>query len=29
MINQAIWIGKILADMHMKQNEPTQTCVYI
>ena len=23
-INQAIWIKKILADLHMKQNEPTQ-----
>ena len=23
-INQAIWIRKILADLHMKQNEPTQ-----
>ncbi|WJZ98853.1 hypothetical protein VitviT2T_017352 [Vitis vinifera] len=23
-VNQAIWIRKILADLHMKQNEPTQ-----
>ena len=23
-VNQAIWIKKILADLHMKQNEPTQ-----
>lgn len=23
-VNQAIWIRKLLADLHMKQNEPTQ-----
>ena len=23
-VNQAIWIRKILADLHMKQDEPTQ-----
>ena len=26
-VNQAIWIRKILADLHMKQNEPTQIYV--
>ena len=26
-VNQAIWIRKTLADLHMKQNEPTQIYV--
>ena len=23
-VNQALWLRKIFADLHMKQNEPTQ-----